>query len=156
MLKKILPWVVFVTLFGLIIIGFALKDNMNAYLSKMMKAQAGSEITNSWSAYVDSTYNYSRNRQRYQFTFLEFGANCPACKRIESVMEEIRTKYTQEVNVVFLNVLKPENQILMKYFGIASIPTQILLDNNGIEFFSHSGYYSAEELTKYFTFSFVK
>lgn len=119
-------------------------------------AQASSEITNSGSAYVDSTYNYSRNRQRYQFTFLEFGANCPACKRIESVMEEIRTKYTQEVNVVFLNVLKPENQILMKYFGIASIPTQILLDNNGIEFFSHSGYYSAEELTKNFIFSFVK
>jgi len=34
MLKKILPWVVFIALFGLIIIGFALKDNMNNYLSK--------------------------------------------------------------------------------------------------------------------------
>jgi len=156
MLKKILPWVVFVTLLGLIIIGFALKDNMNTYLSKMMKAQAGSEITNSGSAYVDSTYNYTRNGQRFQVTFLEFGANCPACKRMESVMEEIRTKYPQEINVVFLNVLKPEKQILMKYFGIASIPTQILLDNNGIEFFSHCGYYSAEELTKNFTSSFLK
>lgn len=29
MLKKILPWVMFVLLFGLIIIGFALKENMN-------------------------------------------------------------------------------------------------------------------------------
>jgi hypothetical protein len=48
---------VFVFLFGLIIIGFALKENMNNYLSKMIKAQAGSEIIHSGSAYVDSTFS---------------------------------------------------------------------------------------------------
>ena len=149
MLKKILPWVVFVTLFGLIIIGFALKDNMNTYLSKMMKTQAGSEIINSGSAYVDSTFNYTKNGLNYQLTFLEFGATgCSSCKRMEKVMEEIRTKYPQNANIIFLNILKPENQVLMKYFGVASIPIQILLDNNGIEFFRHSGYYSAEELLR--------
>lgn len=40
MLKKIIPWVVFVLLFGLIIIGFAIKDSMNNYLLRMMKEQA--------------------------------------------------------------------------------------------------------------------
>lgn len=60
MLKKILPWVVFVSLFGMIIIGFALKDNMNDYISKMMKTQAGPEIANSGSAFVDSTFNYTK------------------------------------------------------------------------------------------------
>lgn len=146
MVKKILPWVVFILLFGLIVIGFALKDNMNTYLSKMMKEQAGSEIANSGSAYVDSTFNYTKNGQGYQVTFLEFGANCPACKRMESVMEEIRTKYPQTVNVIFLNILKPENQVLMKYFGVASIPTQLLLNKDGKEFVRHSGYISTEEL----------
>jgi len=148
MVKKILPLVMFVLLFGLIIIGFALKENMNNYLSKMMKAQAGIEIIKSGSAYVNSTFNYTKNGLSYQVTFLEFGANCPACKRMESVMEEIRTKYPQTVNVVFLNVLKPENQILMKFFGIAAIPTQVLLDKDGKEYFRHSGYFSAEDLGK--------
>ena len=148
MIKKILPWVVFVALFGLIIIGFALKDNMNDYVSKMMKTQAGSEIANSGLAYVDSTFNYTKNGQGYQVTFLEFGANCPACKRMESVMEEIRTKHPKIVNVVFLNVLFPENQNLMKYFGVAVIPTQVLLDKGGKEYFRHSGYYSVDELSR--------
>lgn len=111
-----------------------------------MKEQAGSEIINLGSAYIDSTFNYTKSGQNYQITFLEFGANCPACKRMESVMEEIRTKYPQSVNVVFLNVLKPENQILMKYFGVATIPIQVLLDRKGKEYFMHTGYYSAEEV----------
>lgn len=146
MLKKIIPWVMFVLLFGLIIIGFALKENMNNYLSKMMKEQAAPETKASGAAFIDSLYNYSKNGQSFEITFLEFGANCPACKRMESVMEEIRAKYPQKVNVVFLNVLKPGNQVLMKYFGIASIPTQVLLDKDGKEFFRHSGYISTEEL----------
>ncbi|HCY41029.1 MAG TPA: hypothetical protein DHV48_06685 [Prolixibacteraceae bacterium] len=149
MVKKILPWVVYIMLFGFIIIGYALKENMNNYLSKMMKAQAGSEIINSGSAYVDSTFNYTKNGLNYQLTFLEFGSTgCSACKRMESVMTEIRTKYPQTVNVVFLNILKPENQDLMKYFGVAAIPTQVLLDKEGKEFFRHSGYISTEELSK--------
>lgn len=122
----------------------------------MMKAQAGSEIANSGSAYVDSTFNYTKNGQGYQVTFLEFGANCPACKRMESVMSEIRVQYPQKVKVEFLNVLLPKSQVLMKYFGIDTIPTQVLLDKKGKEFFKHSGFYSAEELTKNCTFSFVK
>ena len=149
MVKKILPWVVYMLLFGFIIIGYALKENMNNYLSKMMKAQAGSEIINSGSAYVDSTFNYAKNEKGFQLTFLEFGSTgCSACKRMESVMEEISKKYPQTVNVVFLNILKPKNQVLMKYFGVASIPTQVLLDKDGKEFFRHSGYISAEEIGK--------
>ncbi|HCY42189.1 MAG TPA: hypothetical protein DHV48_12680 [Prolixibacteraceae bacterium] len=66
MLKKIIPRVMFVLLFGLIIIGFALKESMNNYLSKMMKAQAGSEIIHSGSAFVDSTFNYTKNGKSYQ------------------------------------------------------------------------------------------
>jgi len=147
MVKKILPWVVFILLFGFLIIGFALKDDMNNYLSKMIKEQASSETKASGLALVDSLYNYSKNGQHYEVTFLEFGATgCSACKRMESVMEEIRTNYPQTIKVVFLNVLKPESQDLMKFFGIATIPTQVLLDKEGKEFFRHSGYYLAEEL----------
>lgn len=153
MLKKILPWVMFVLLFGLIIIGFALKENMNNYLSKMMKEQAAPETKASGAALIDSLYNYSKNGQSFEITFLEFGATgCSACKRMESVMEEINKKYPETVNVVFLNILKPESQILMKYFGVASIPTQVLLNKDCKEFFRHSGYISTEELETKFDF----
>jgi thioredoxin 1 len=149
MLKKVLPWMVFVLLFALLIIGFSLKDSMNNYISEMMINQASPGLTQSGKALVDSLYNYSENNQDYEITFLEFGAKgCSACKRMESVMEEISTKYPKKVNVVFLNVLKPESQNLMKLYGIAAIPTQVLLNRNGKEFFRHTGYISSADLEK--------
>ena len=61
-------------------------------------------------------------------------------------MEEVKQKYPDKVNVVFLNILKPENQMLMKYYGIAAIPTQILLDKNGKEYFRHTGFIEPSDL----------
>jgi len=149
MLKRILPWFIFVCLFALLIIGYSFKDSMNSYISKMMRAQASPEMDKKGSAVVDSLYNYSVNGLEFQITFLEFGAKgCSACTRMELVLEKIRNVYPQKVNVVFLNVLQPENQFLMKYYGIAAIPTQVLLNKNGFEYFRHTGYYSFEELEK--------
>ncbi len=147
MVKKVLPWITFVLLLALLIIGYSLKDNMNSYISEMMISQASTETTQSGNALVDSLYNYSVNGQNYQITFLEFGAKgCSACKSMESVMEEMSSKYAR-INVVFLNVLKPESQNLMKLYGIAAIPTQVLLDETGKEFFRHTGYISTQELS---------
>ena len=74
MVKKVLPWILFILLFALMIIGFSLKDNMNSYLSTLMKNQASPEITLSGNALIDSLYNYSENGLKYEITFLEFGA----------------------------------------------------------------------------------
>ena len=49
-------------------------------------------------------------------------------------------------SAAFLNILTPKNQTLMKLYGIAAIPTQILLDKNGEEFFRHTGYISTSKL----------
>jgi thioredoxin 1 len=38
----------------------------------------------------------------------------------------------------------------MKYFGIAAIPTQVLLDQEGQEFFRHTGYLSYNDLVDQF------
>ncbi len=152
MIKKILPWLFIISLSALLIIGFAMKGSMNNYLSKMMVAQAGSDIEKSGSAYVDSLYNYSKNGSAYRVTFLEFGAKgCSACKRMEGVMAEIKERFPRDVNVVFIDISKPGNQHLIKYFGIASIPTQVLLNKSGREFFRHSGFYSVKELSEKLT-----
>lgn len=126
---------------------FVFKDKINSFASKAIQSQAGPEIQNSGSALIDSMYNYSKNGLGYELTFLEFGSKgCSACKRMESVMRGIQAKYPYRVNVIFINILKPENQRLMKYFGIAAIPTQVLLNIAGQEYFRHTGFLSIEEL----------
>lgn len=135
-----------------IVMIFVFKDNLDSFASKAIQAQAGSDLVVSESAMIDSAYNYSKNKLNFQTTFLEFGAKgCSACKRMESVMAEIRTKYSTQVNVVFINIMLPESQQLMKYYGIAAIPTQVLLNKEGKEYFRHTGYYSAEELIESLT-----
>ncbi|PKP51996.1 MAG: hypothetical protein CVT92_10930 [Bacteroidetes bacterium HGW-Bacteroidetes-1] len=146
MIKKSLQLILFILLFALLIAGYLTKDKLNNYIGNMMQTQVGTYTTNALERKIDSVYNYSKNGSGFEITFLEFGANCPACKRMEAVMADIRKKYPEKVNVVFFNILKPENQKLMKYYGIAAIPTQVLLDNNGIEFFRHTGFIATEEL----------
>jgi thioredoxin 1 len=109
--------------------------------------QAGAKTVQSVNAYIDSAYNYINNAQSYQVTFLEFGSTgCSACKRMEKVMDDIRRQYPDKVNVVFYNITYPKNRKLMKYYGVSVIPTQILLDAEGEEFFRHTGYIPTQEL----------
>ena len=148
MLKKILPWIIALVFISLIIIMISMKGRMSAYVSEMMKRQAGEEVVFSAEAQLDSTYNYLKNKEGFEITFLEFGAKgCSACTRMEAVMKEVQSEFST-VNVVFVNALKPENQSLMKYFGIAVIPTQILLDKQAKEYFRHDGYFAFKDLSK--------
>lgn len=149
MIKKILPWFVFVGFFLLIIVGLASRDKLTRYLSNTMVKNTAPRTLNGGAAFVDSAYNYSKNGLAYQITFLEFGAKgCSACKRMESVLEQVKQEYSSSVNVVFCNVTLPVNHDLMKYYGIVAIPTQVLLDQNGREVFRHTGYFSKEELSR--------
>ena len=65
-------------------------------------------------------------------------------------MEEVRERYSSKVNTVFINVTLPANKDIVKHFGIVTIPTQILLDKNGQEYYRHEGYISADDLSKQF------
>jgi thiol-disulfide isomerase/thioredoxin len=151
-LKKLFTWLFLGLSVLFFVLLFVFKDKLNSYASKTMQAQAGSEIKISESAFIDSAYNYTKNRLSYEVTFLEFGSKgCSACKRMETVMNEIRTKYPNRVNVIFANIMLPANQRLMKYYGVAAIPTQVFLNKDGKEFFRHTGYYSTEELIRNLT-----
>jgi thioredoxin 1 len=146
-IKELLPIFGVVATVLFLILLFTFKDKLNQLSSELVQSQASSEVISNASAYVDSAFNYSKYPSSYQATFLEFGATgCSACRQMESVMEEVKKQYPEKVNVVFLNILKPESQTLMKYFGVAAIPTQLLLDKEAKEFFRHNGFYSTEEL----------
>ena len=127
---------------------FIYKGQLNNVASKAIMIQASPEITNLGAAYIDSLFNYQNNNSGYQITFLEFGSTgCVTCKRMEKVINEIQVKYSSTVNVVFLNITLLENHNLMKYYGISVIPTQVLLDRSGNEFFRHIGFYSTKNLS---------
>ncbi len=148
MYKKITTIVVLILMVAILILGFALKDSMNSYVSNMMKSQISPTAAQSEAVIVNSLYNFSENGESFDLTFIEFGAKgCSACRKMEKVMEEIKTN-NPRVKVVFYNILKTKNQSMMKYFGISAIPTQVLLDKNGKEYFRHIGYISFPDLEK--------
>ncbi|MBU8891334.1 MAG: thioredoxin family protein [Bacteroidales bacterium] len=135
-----------IILFFIFLITF--KEKLNNVASKVILSQVNVEIINSASTYVDSLFNYQKNNSDFHVTLLEFGSTgCVACKRMETVLEEINEKYPTTVNIISLNVTLPENQNLMKYFGIAAIPTQVLLDKRAEEFFRHTGFYTTKNLS---------
>ena len=49
-------------------------------------------------------------------------------------------------NVVVIQIMNPDSQEMMKYFGISAVPTHLILDKNGNEFFRKYGFIAASEL----------
>lgn len=150
-LKQILS-MVFIGLSLLFFISLALcRDTLTNYTSELKQSNINPQIVHSESAKVDSAYNYTKNKLPYLITFLEFGATgCIPCKQMEGVMEEIRKIFPDKVNVQFKNVRLKENQTIMEYYGVVVIPTQVLLDREGKEFFRHTGVLTTDEMVKIF------
>ena len=150
-MKKAFIWILFLMTLALLFLLFLEKPKLEKYIGKELKSQMNAAAEDNTGRMIDSLYDYSRNGQPFTVTYLEFGSvGCVACKKMELVMQKTREAYAGRVHVVFLNILKPENQTLMKYYGVAVIPTQVLLDRNGKEFYRHTGFISSDELWKEF------
>ncbi len=150
-LKNIIPLVLSALFIVILIIALLSKNDINKQLSVMLREQFREDVDESVPQIIDSLYNYRLNGEAFETTFLEFGAeNCSACRKMVKVLDETRNVYGSRVNVVFLNAMQPFNQELMKYYGVASIPTQVLLDKKGEEYFRHSGYISLSDLENNF------
>ena len=85
----------------------------------------------------------------YKVTFIELGSvRCIPCQKMQSVMKAIEKKYGSQVKVVFHDVWTEKGKPFGKQYNITAIPTQVLLDAKGKEFFRHEGYFPEEELVK--------
>ena len=147
----ILKWLLVLLPLGLMIFLFSQKGKLEQYVSGVIKSQNNTGSLELSGRLIDSLYNHQKNGSTYRLTFLEFGAKgCVACRKMEFVLDEVRQEYPGKVKVVFLNILEPQNQDLMKYYGIVAIPTQVLLDDTGEEYFKHTGYCPSEDLRKVF------
>jgi thiol-disulfide isomerase/thioredoxin len=79
-------------------------------------------------------------------TFLELGSvGCKPCEEMKPVMEAVRQRFPDEVEVIFHDVRR-DPSIAARY-RISLIPTQIFLLPDGAEFFRHEGFFSEGEVT---------
>lgn len=150
--KSIKTWLLLAAPVVLIITLFAMRDKLVGIgATEMNRLQSKAEAMTMADS-VSLLYDYSKTgNDSFRYTFLEFGAKgCISCQKMENVMEEIKKGYAGQVNVKFLNLMLKENQPWAKYFGIAMIPTQVILDREGQEVFRHTGYISTEELANVF------
>lgn len=128
---------------------FIFKNDLTGYASKVKISNIDSLTASSESKRIDSAYNYTKNGLAYKVTFLEFGATgCSSCKAMEGVMDDVRKTYPDKVNVVFTNVRFKESKNIMDYFGVITIPMQVLLDNEGKEFYRHNGILGLDDFSK--------
>jgi thiol-disulfide isomerase/thioredoxin len=78
-------------------------------------------------------------------TMVEFGAaGCVPCDMMQPILEKVKKKYPDKLNVVFVHV--SENQLLGARFGIRSIPVQAFFDKDGQEVFRHTGFFAEKDV----------
>jgi thioredoxin 1 len=138
------------------------RDRLEGYLIDEKKQRVigayilglGEEI----SIQVDATWVQKQNRQARDNpvdqarssgkpTMVEFGAvGCIACDMMQPVLENLRKKYQDRLNIVFIHV--GEEKILGVLYGITSIPVQAFFDRSGKEVFRHTGFFDQVEVEK--------
>jgi thioredoxin 1 len=100
---------------------------------------------------ADMTARDSSKKKENQakVTFVELGSvNCIPCKAMQPVMKAIEEKYGAQIRVVFYDVWKADQKKYAGEYKIRLIPTQVFLDDKGVEFFRHEGFFSEAEIDK--------
>ncbi len=86
-----------------------------------------------------------QDQQKQRARFVEVGAeSCVPCKMMQPILDELRSEYKGELEVVMADVWK--NPDLGKKYGVRSIPTQVIYDSSGEEVFRHMGYWPKEDI----------
>jgi len=76
---------------------------------------------------------------------VDLGAQkCIPCKMMMPVLEDLKTNYTGQLTVEFIDVWKDPDA--GKPFKINLIPTQIFYDAQGKEMFRHEGFYAKKDI----------
>lgn len=97
---------------------------------------------------TSGTSNETVSTENYKIEFVELGSvNCIPCKKMQPIMASIEKKYGGQVKVTFYDVWK--DPAPGQKFGIQLIPTQVFLDDKGIELMRHEGFFPEEEIDKF-------
>lgn len=87
--------------------------------------------------------------KKYKVTFIELGSvNCVPCKMMQPVVASLEKEYSRDLKVIFYDVWTDEGAKYGRMYNVAAIPTQVFLDENGHEFYRHTGFFPKEEIVK--------
>ena len=76
---------------------------------------------------------------------VDFGStSCVPCKMMVPVLEELETKYSNQLKTIFVHVNEEPDKT--REFGIRTIPTQIFFDATGKQLDLHVGFISTEDI----------
>ncbi len=87
--------------------------------------------------------------EKVKITFIELGSvNCVPCRMMQPVMRSLKTKYGDQINIIFYDVWQTDQKRYASEYKIRLIPTQIFLDEQGHELFRHEGFFPEDEIDK--------
>ncbi|MBN2163568.1 MAG: thioredoxin family protein [Pontiellaceae bacterium] len=76
---------------------------------------------------------------------LDLGSDqCVPCKMMDPILAELKSAYTGQLDVEFIDVWKDEEASAL--YGIRMIPTQVFFDVDGNELFRHEGFFAKEDI----------
>jgi thiol-disulfide isomerase/thioredoxin len=106
------------------------------------------EISASWlkaKAILAKDNPVDKARTSGRASLIDFGSTgCVPCKMMEPILETLREKYKNKINVLFINVT--EEPILASRYDVQAIPVQIFFDKDGKEYFRHVGFFPQEQI----------
>jgi thiol-disulfide isomerase/thioredoxin len=149
--RQNLPVILSAFLVVLLLVAYFFKGNLNDFISRKMQESAGHETLLSGQQWVDSLFNYTKNKEDFEFTLLQFkSTGCSLCRQMEPELKMLENDQVHGLNIVVLNIMNANSQEVMKYFGIATVPAHVILNKEGKEIFRRYGFVSALELKSQF------
>lgn len=73
-------------------------------------------------------------------------ANCEPCTRMEGVLKEVEQRYRGRVRIETIDARSDAGMIYARRYGLRVVPTQLILDANGLELLRHEGALTPAEL----------
>ena len=146
MIKKHGILIVLILVVACLLVALIFKNKIYDYIGQEVRNTATEETQFVAKEYIHKHFNYQANKQDFEFTMLEFkSSGCTICKQMEPVLESLTNWEVAKVNVQVIQILNPDSQELMKFFGISAVPTHLILDKRGTEIFRKYGFVSEEK-----------
>jgi thioredoxin 1 len=123
------------------------KDKINCFVTNYYLQNNNIGINSNDSIAFFTQFDNSNNLHAYQLSLIELGGRgCIPCKQMDTVLLAIKDHYKENINIKTIRITDKSNKKIAKYFGVNTIPTQIILDKNGNEIYRHTGFISVDEL----------
>ncbi len=137
----------------LLIIGltaYFAKDKFSCFkINYQLQHSDDVEVVKTDSAQYFEQFKNKDGVKAFQMSLIEFGGQgCRPCMRMDTVLEKLSLQYGSKLNIHVVRLSDRANRKIAKYFDVQMIPTQLLMDKQGLEVFRHTGFLSKDDLQK--------